>query len=78
MCYICDDDPELLYDYFSITGLKSIIILCVIYMTMTQNFYKIISLLQDSEYYNSMCYIRDSDPELLYDYFSITVILLYT
>ena len=41
------------------------------YMTMTQNFYMIISLLQDSEYYNSMCYIRDNDPEPLDLYFAI-------
>ena len=39
---------------------------------MTQNFYIIISVLQDSEYYNSMCYVRDNDPEFLYDYFSVT------
>ena len=26
---------------------------------------------QDSEYYNSMCYIRDNDPEPLDLYFSI-------
>ena len=48
---------------------RSIIILCVIYVTVPLK--SLCLLFQDSEYYNSMCYIRDNDPEPLDLYFSI-------